>query len=478
MASANRVALALSFLLLLSINAAGAADLLRFTIRYDPFEVELTRPNGAKQKKSLPRQESYFYHRVNLRWPVPEGPADKPVRCEFRWVGFPKDWRLVSSWSMDTREETVETTLRGLRKAIFAGGDFRTATSQRGLVLITRGTWPFSDAWMLNLMDRVSEVEASVWRDRGVAGHRVLLAPSTRTWEGEGRTHSLIMEGNPDTWDLRYFTRLFAHELFHEWNPRRLNYTDDEKLYWFSEGFTDYYTVAALWRSGVWSFSEVIEDFNRVARRYYVSPARNLAASRMVELRQANVSANQLPYQQGYLLAARWSRSGTSLDRAMRSLMESNGDPLSNARIAKALHSIGVENVEEEIQRFIVDGGTIELRSKVWGACATEVNTEFRAFDIGFDWTGSERARIIKGAKPDSNAWRAGVRDGQKWTALDVGLGDPTYQAEIEIEDDEGKRRIKFFPASADTVMVPQYKPATPRCDPKTLTPQDHSGAR
>ena len=103
------------------------------------------------------------------------------------------------------------------------------------------------------------------------------------------------MEGSPDTFDLRFFTRMLAHELFHEWNPRRLNYTDDEELYWF----TNYYTVASLWRVGIWSIDQVIEDFNVVARRYYISPARNLTATRMVELRQANISANQLPYQQG-----------------------------------------------------------------------------------------------------------------------------------------------------------------------------------
>lgn len=458
-------------LFLLTVDAAAATDLLRYTIRYDPFEVELTLPNGATQKKSLPRQPAFFYHRVNMRWPVPEGPADKPVRCEFRWVGFPADWRLVSSWSIDRREESVETTLRGLRKAVFAGGDFRTATSRGGLVLVTRGKWPFSDASMLDLIDRVAESHTSVWKDRGVAGHRIFLLPTTRTWEGEGRTHALIMEGNPDTYDTRYFTRLLAHELFHEWNPRRLNYPDDEELYWFTEGFTDYYTVASLWRSGIWTFHQAVEDFNRVVRGYYLSPARNLTASRMVELRQTNVSANELPYRQGYLLAAHWNPGGKRLDSVMRSLLEGSHDPLSNARIAKALRLIGIEEANEQIQRFVVEGRTIELRANLWGACAAEAKTAFPTFEVGFDWTASDKTKIIHGAKPDSNAWRAGVRDGQKFSAIDVGLGDPTYLAEIEIEDEQGRRRIKYYPASAEAVTAPQYKASTPRCDPATLTP-------
>ena len=59
----------------------------------------------------------------------------------------------------------------------------------------------------------------------------------------------------------------------------------------------------------------------------------------------------------------------------MRSLMESNRNPLSNARIVRALQSSDVEKAEEEIQRVIVKGGTIDLRTNLWGTCATELKT-------------------------------------------------------------------------------------------------------
>ena len=99
------------------------------------------------------------------------------------------------------------------------------------------------------------------------------------------------------------------------------------------------------------------------------------------------------------------------------------------------------------------------------------IKAPFRTFEVGFDWTASDKTKIIHGAKPDSNAWRAGVRDGQKFSAIDVGLGDPTYLAEIEIEDEQGRRRIKFYPASVDAVTAPQYKASPPRRNPATLTP-------
>jgi hypothetical protein len=187
------------------------------------------------------------------------------------------------------------------------------------------------------------------------------------------------MAGSPKTYDPADFARLLAHEMFHEWNPRRLNYSDDQTIYWFTEGFTEYYAVASVWRSGIWELGQVLQHFNRMARSYYGSPMRNLTSSRMVELRQSNVSANQLPCQQGYLLAAHWNSTGRSLDVAMRNLLKDNQEPLSNARIVRALRSIGIEHAEEEIQRFVVEGKTIELRTNLWGTCAEETKTEFRA---------------------------------------------------------------------------------------------------
>jgi predicted metalloprotease with PDZ domain len=466
-----------SLLLLLSVDSAVAADLLRYTIRFEPFEVELTLPDGSTQKRSLPRQPTYFLHRANNRWPIPEGPANKQIQCEVRWIGLPPDWRLITSFGINRRVERFETTLGGLRKAVFAAGDFRTARSTKGIVLAIRGDWKQSDSEFLTMADRITEPLTKLWRDRGLGEHRVFVLPQPRNnWGGEGRTHGLVMEGNPETFEPSVFAQLLSHEFLHEWNPRRLHFTDDETLYWFTEGFTDYYSVAALWRAGIWSFEQVLTYSNNVARGYYTSPMRNLTPDWMVALRQSDPSANRLPYQQGYLLAARWNSKGQMLDVAMRNLLADGAEPLSNARIAKALRSVGIENAELEIARFVTEGNTIEPRAGVWGTCATEMQKDFRRFDMGFDDKASEKDMIIRGTKRDSNAWAAGVRDGLKWRPRDVVFGDPSYLAGIEIEDEQGKRLIQYHPASTKAFSVPQYKANAPNCDPWTFTPL--SGSR
>src|SRR6185503_10606480 len=123
----------------------------------------------------------------------------------------------------------------------------------------------------------------------------------------------------------------------HEWNGHRLSNPDDERLYWFTEGVTDYYAAITLWRAGLWSFDRVLDNFNTVARKYFGSPVRNYTADRMVEQRKANGSAERLPYLQGHLLASRWNTDGRVLDQALRNLIQANDEILSNRRIGAAL---------------------------------------------------------------------------------------------------------------------------------------------
>jgi predicted metalloprotease with PDZ domain len=270
----------------------------------------------------------------------------------------------------------------------------------------------------------------------------------------------------------------FAHELFHTWNAHRLNRTEDERLYWFTEGVTEYYGIVTLWRSGIWSFERVLSTFNTVARQYFGSPVRNYTANRMVEHRKSDFNAERLPYLQGFLLAAHWNTDGRIMDRVLRNLMKTNRNPLSNQRIADALRVTGLVNGGEEIERSVVRGETIQLRPGIWGECAAESNLDVRQFDIGFDSEESKKTGIIQGVREGGNAWEAGVRDGQRWAPIDVVWGDPSYLVELEIRDGQRTRRVKYYPASSSAIQAPQYTPASSRrCDPSARSSSSHDKA-
>ncbi len=460
---------AVLFLVLPALADRCDAQVLRYVVRADPFEVQLTLPDGAKQTAQPRREATHFYFLAEQGWPVPEGASDKRVRCDIRWEGFPADWRLANSFGIDRRTQEFSTTLGELRKAVFAGGDFRIARSGEGLVLVTRGAWKFPDRETTDLLDRIAQVQTDIWRDRGLSGHLVFLLATDKAagqWGGEARTQAMVLELSRDTAQPVDAADGFAHELFHTWNARRLNRPADERLYWFTEGVTEYYGIVTLWRSGIWTFERVLSTFNTVARQYFGSPVRNYTADRMVEHRKADFNAERLPYLQGFLLAAHWNTDGRTMDRVVRNLMKTNREPLSNQRIAAALRATGLAKAGEEIERFVVGGKTIQLRPRIWGECAAESALDVRQFDIGFDSDESKNTGIIQGVREGGNAWEAGVRNGQRWAPMDVVWGDPGYLVELEIRDGQRGRRVKYYPASSNASHAPQYTPTSSRaCD-------------
>ena len=81
----------------------------------------------------------------------------------------------------------------------------------------------------------------------------------------------------------------------------------------------------------------------------------------------------------------------------MRSLLGSNREPLSNARIAKAVRSIGIKEAAGEIQRFVVEGKTIELPGDIWGTCAAEFKDHFASStwaSTGLNRNGPRSSRV------------------------------------------------------------------------------------
>jgi hypothetical protein len=95
----------LLFLVLPVFAVRSDAQVLRYVVRADPFEVQLTLAHGAKQTAQPQRETTHFYFLAEQGWPVPEGADDKRVRCVIRWEGFPADWRLVNSFGIDRRTQ-------------------------------------------------------------------------------------------------------------------------------------------------------------------------------------------------------------------------------------------------------------------------------------------------------------------------------------------------------------------------------------
>ncbi|MBL7807124.1 MAG: hypothetical protein JNN28_04895, partial [Saprospiraceae bacterium] len=184
-----------------------------------------------------------------------QGPDDRqPVH--FRWEGFPANWTLHNSFGPD-RAQAPTLTNSEFSVAFFVGGDFRRFSfrvKDQPVYLLTRGNWTqFSDDTLRNLLQRTVEGHRAFWNDYSDTIYSVSFlpiedAPWTETSKsvsvgGSGLTNSFLSyaTNNPGVkYDLMRY--LWVHELMHHWIGVHIQNAEEEKQYWFSEGFTEYFT--------------------------------------------------------------------------------------------------------------------------------------------------------------------------------------------------------------------------------------------
>ena len=422
---------------------------------------------------------THFYVMGQALWVYPDIPEITPLHLSLHWKNIPAGWALINSFGLGKSRQKVKTTLESFRKGTFLAGDYRIKTiiiNKEPVYAVTRGSFGFADEECHQLVKQIFQVERDFWKTRGFPHYYVALLPTDdepgRTG-GEGRTNSFNLYVPKDSTSLSRHRHALAHELFHEWNPGRLGGFEligggeDERLYWFSEGFTDYYASLLLLRAGLISLEDYVAGYNSLIKDYYTSPVRLLTAAEMVQKRQTSHKVDRLFYQRGALLAHYWDiaiRSGTSdkssLDEVMRSLLQSaqaKGVSLSHKRIAHALHPYLGERGASDIEKYI-DRGELVPADNPFGTCAIGEVNNYHPWDMGFAAETSFKTRVISGVRPDSNAHRAGLRDGQKWVSGGFVWDDPTRLTKLTVIEGDTKKVVQFYPAATEAIRLPQYK--------------------
>ena len=415
---------------------------------------------------------SYFYVIGDALWIYPEMPGTTPLRVTLDWKNIPKGWALINSFGFSQPRQKVKVTLKEFRKGTFLAGDYRIKRfeiKKRPVYAVTRGEWRFPDEKFNSLVEKVVQAQREFWNSHDFPYYFVAVLPSDRrnVTSGEARTNSfsLYLPKNLTTLHVEYNTYVFAHESFHAWNPMRLGAYENDRLYWFGEGFTDYYAFLLLLRAELMSLDEYVAAHNNWIKAYYTSPVRSLTVDQMVQKRQTDWHVSQLFSKKGYLLANHLDftiRSKTngkhSLDDVMGSLLRSSkpGIELSEKRIADALHPYLQEQGASDIEKYMVRGELVPAHNFL-GACATVEDIEHRSLDVGFDFTKSFATRVVSGVVPDRNAHQAGLRDGQRIVTWEI-MNDPKILAKITIIEGETQKVLQYYPASKEAIRLPQVK--------------------
>ncbi|MFN7927380.1 MAG: hypothetical protein U0Y68_05450 [Blastocatellia bacterium] len=448
-------------------------------VRYELVQDRADALQALRGAGFRPILQPTYFHWLGSAWVRPGLEESEPMAFTIEWKDVPAAWTISNPFGSNQRTQQFTTTLRAFANAVFVGGDFRLRSvpvQKHTVQMALRGAWQFSDDELAALVGKIFTVMRGFWNDYDYPNYLITLLPlvapaNGAANSGTGLDNSFAMFATPNS-QLRDLQYLLAHELFHNWNPRRLGRIPNppESLYWFSEGVTDYYANRLLWRGGLITLDEYLAKYNEVLRNYYTSPLRYETNERLARDFFGNAELSRLAYWRGRLLAGNWdvliraaSEGKQSLDDVLRELVGSQQE-LNSETISALVSRYAKVEVLPELQRLHNGTALVAPRANLFGTCAERTIISVGEYELGFDEEALETRMEIQHVVPGSAAYRAGLRDGQRVTKRPgFQLGDASQEIELTVKDGGREKTIRFTPSRGEKVSVPQFKPFATR---------------
>jgi predicted metalloprotease with PDZ domain len=406
------------------------------------------------------------------------------VDVDFDWQKLPAGWSLATSFGTDDRCQFFHGSWRDALNSLFVGGDYRiyhTEVSGKTLNFAIRGTWTFTDAQWIDQAHRIIEFERTFWHDNDFPYYLITLTPFDRnggSTGGTSLTNAFMMHlSRLDSLGPNQLGVL-AHETFHAWNPHKMGpRTGSEyQASWFAEGFTSYYQNVMLFRAGLMSFPDYVEAVDRTLRDYELDEGTKVPLQEFIRRHSVKDSdLHALDYRRGAVLAL-WldatirqrTNAHASLDDVMFDLvrqesahLQKHNDrplPLTNKRIFGAASKHAGRKAAKVLRHYVEQGGSIGVPEASFGPCVQSQVETLGKFDAGFDQASLKQGnKIISGVEPGSEAYKAGLRDGQELDAWSIHNNDPTKQIRLTIKNTDGNQVITYYP-QGEKVSVQQFR--------------------
>lgn len=464
-------------------SAPGAKVTLSYKVRQD-FEGEPSAGQGAPYR---PVTRPKWFTAVGWAlFPEIEGRGDGDA--SFRWGPVPAGWTVASDLDHKVKGER---SLVDVKDSVLTGGEgmqvLERPSDGGGRIRIAfHGDWKMSEGQLADLQGRIAQTSADFWHDHGeeffVAVTPLAARPGETVQYGVGLGDAFSLWATKDVGeaDLRH---ILAHEHQHAWFPGRVGGVRagaDEPLdYWLSEGFTDYYTLRILLRSGVYSLEDFTADYDRILKAYASSPVREAPNGLIKAKFWTDRAVADLPYQRGFLLAAMWderlrrlSGGKAGLDQAVLQMKALAADPGSQAEapdnLKTAYRELGGGDLTSDFARYVEGGARVLLPADLFGDCATVRTYALPSFDRGFDTaTTTRQGGVVQGVAEAGPAYAAGLRNGMRIVAREAGdNADPRVDLVYRVDDHGAQKLIRYKPQGAGQTTYQSVELA------KDLTPE------
>ena len=303
---------------------------------------------------------------------------------------------LANSHGRFTARQSLHTDLDSIRGALYLGGDYQyISSSEAGVDFVFYGDdWSFEIAEFVEKTLRIVEAGRELFADLGADPWLVAIYPGDEPgyWMGTALHDAVVLRLKlEEDFDWTPILELIAHEVVHQWNGQVLQREQpSEQYFWFSEGFTDFYTARVLLQAELIDLVQYADFFNRLRMEYASSPAREATNEEIVEGFWRDGDIQRIPYLRGALFALHLdteirleSQGKTSLDDVMARKIEAgrrDGTRFSKDLFIEALQSTQ-PTIADQVQSIIIEGAALELHPHGLGPCGSTETVELQ--DVG-----------------------------------------------------------------------------------------------
>ncbi|MEI6804882.1 MAG: hypothetical protein WCK49_00055 [Myxococcaceae bacterium] len=190
--------------------------------------------------------ENGFFQTVGHAFLMCTSQMDSKKSIRITWKGR-SNWKFANSFSATQNEQNFEANCDELRAALYTGGSELTLYKTWFGVLALIGEFKTLDIHDIeDALKRNMERVLEFWDSEPDEHYFIALSSKKDTAFG-GTAHLRSFQINlPEDLKPYQLDHLITHEYFHNWNGLRINQlpsvnNDHLDVWWFVEGFTDYY---------------------------------------------------------------------------------------------------------------------------------------------------------------------------------------------------------------------------------------------
>jgi predicted metalloprotease with PDZ domain len=382
----------------------------------------------------------------------PDISYNNDLKIAIEWENTPSFWKTNSS---NGHEKKIEFTggLQRLLHAFYAAGvmrKYQISEENEPVYISLYGKLGHKDKQITEDIAKIIRAQRDFFNDHEFPYYAMsIIEGGSQSSYGGTALYNSFAAYFP-RWVKRLDYRiLLSHEHFHNWTGGKIKKSEERLNYWWSEGFTEYYSRVLDLRSDAISFDEFILECNKFLKEYYLSKAISSGNSRIEKDFWSNFDIQRLPYTRGFVYAIylndliQKNNPEASLDNVMLDLFkESKDKKFSNVLFEKILKKYIPEGVDEDFNNYIEEGKIINLASaaNTLGAKSEKMGV----FELGFDLDELKTNKRIKNLQENSNAHKAGLKEGQKVFGFKFDKWFPDSQVTVQTSD----KIIKFYPES------------------------------